>query len=231
MLSGIEIQEAVVRQNEFEIGKARLDKGICPFTGKKVGEFVRSGRDQRLDFQNQVKNRPRIKIDPFNAGQLNPNSYNVRLAPELLVYDIPHHNQTLGGFEAYVYPLDMKRANPTRELTIPRSGLILEPGVLYLGSTIEYTEAHNVVPQLNGRSSTGRLGLDVHATAGFGDVGFCGTWTLEMSVIHPLRIYAGVEIAQLAYFEISLRHETYRSNKYQGQRETRASGMHKDFGG
>ena len=78
----------------------------------------------------------------------------------------------------------------------------MQPGTIYLGSTIEYTETHQQVPFLEGKSSTGRLGIDIHATAGKGDVGFCNHWTMEISCIHPVRIYAGMPIGQIIYFQV-----------------------------
>jgi dCTP deaminase len=69
--------------------------------------------------------------------------------------------------------------------------------------TEEYTETHGYVPFLEGKSSVGRLGIDIHSTAGKGDEGFCNYWTLEMSVKLPVRIYAGMPVGQLIYFEIS----------------------------
>ena len=73
---------------------------------------------------------------------------------------------------------------------------------MYLGATLEYTETHRHVPFLEGKSSVGRLGIDIHATAGKGDVGFCNHWTLEISVARPVRVYAGMPIAQLIYFVV-----------------------------
>ncbi|MGB3985696.1 MAG: dCTP deaminase, partial [Limnochordia bacterium] len=130
----------------------------------------------------------KIFIEPFNIKQLNPNSYNLRLHNELLVYEEP--------------VLDMKKPNKTRLITIPESGLVLEPGRLYLGRTIEYTRTEGFVPMLEGRSSVGRLGLVIHVTAGFGDVGFAGYWTLEMFCVNPVKIYPGVEICQIYYHTI-----------------------------
>lgn len=124
-----------------------------------------------------------IVITPYSEKQLNPNSYNLRLHEELLVYT--------------ELPLDMKKPNPAEKLVIPESGLLLKPGILYLGRTLESTETHNLVPMLEGRSSIGRLGMLVHVTAGFGDVGFKGFWTLEISVIQPLIVYPGVEVCQI----------------------------------
>src|SRR5688572_33064186 len=97
----------------------------------------------------------------------------------------------------------MRRANRIRRRSIPPEGLVLSPNQLYLGRTSERTETHNLVPQIEGRSSVGRLGLFVHVTAGFGDVGFTGFWTLEMFGVQPIRIYAGVPICQIFYHELT----------------------------
>ena len=91
-----------------------------------------------------------------------------------------------------------KPARYTRH-RIPEGGVMLTPHRLYLARTVERTETRNLVPMLEGRSSVGRLGLFIHVTAGFGDVGFCGFWTLEMFCVQPVRIYAGVEIGQIFY--------------------------------
>jgi dCTP deaminase len=156
-----------------------------------------------------------ITIDPFRKDQLNPNSYNLRLHHDLLVYDHP--------------VLDMKEQNNAQKLTIPEEGLLLERDRLYLGRTLEYTETHNYVPMLEGRSSIGRLGLFVHITAGFGDVGFAGYWTLEMFCVQPIRIYAGVEICQIFYHAIEGPYEAYHSKKYQHNRGIQPSMLYKDF--
>ncbi|QTN38322.1 dCTP deaminase [Cryomorphaceae bacterium] len=156
-----------------------------------------------------------IKIDPFNEGQLNPNSYNLRLHNEVLVYD----NEVL----------DMKSENTATKMVIPEEGLLLETGKLYLGRTIEHTTTESFVPMLEGRSSIGRLGLFVHVTAGFGDVGFSGYWTLEMFCVQPIRIYPGVEICQIFYHSIDGDFEKYSSNKYQHNKEVQPSMLYKDF--
>ncbi len=156
-----------------------------------------------------------IKIDPFRKEQLNPNSYNLRLHNELLVYESP--------------VLDMKKPNTTRLITIPEEGLELETNTLYLGRTLEHTETQNLVPMLEGRSSVGRLGLFVHVTAGFGDVGFSGFWTLEIFCVQPIRIYSLVEICQLYFHTIQGDFETYNSGKYQHNQGVQPSLMYKDF--
>jgi dCTP deaminase len=105
----------------------------------------------------------------------------------------------------------------------------LEPGRLYLGRTVEHTTTYNLVPMLEGRSSVGRLGLYVHVTAGFGDTGFAGYWTLEMHCVHPIRIYAGVEICQIFYHQIEGEVVNYKSGKYQHNTEVQASRLWMDF--
>ena len=156
-----------------------------------------------------------IVIEPFDEKKLNPNSYNLTLADELLVYDQP--------------VLDMKRPNPTSRLTIPEEGMVLQPHRLYLGRTEEYTRTEWYVPMLEGRSSTGRLGLFIHVTAGFGDVGFAGYWTLEIFCVQPIRIYPHVEICQIYYHDIHGEYEPYRSGKYQHNTGIQPSLMYRDF--
>ena len=99
--------------------------------------------------------------------------------------------------------IDAKKHNKVRHFEIPPEGILLDPKELYLASTIEHTETYKHVPFLEGKSSTGRLGIDIHATAGKGDVGFCGFWTMEISCKRPVRIYAGMPIGQLIYYVVS----------------------------
>jgi dCTP deaminase len=131
----------------------------------------------------------RIVVRPFRRTCLGTNSYDVHLGPYIATY-------VDGG-------LDARKANEVVEVRMPKTGYVLVPGQLYLGVTEEYTETHGFVPFLEGKSSVGRLGIDIHSTAGKGDEGFCNHWTLEMSVKVPVRIYPGMPIGQLIYFEIS----------------------------
>ena len=150
-----------------------------------------------------------VIIDPFDESRLNPNSYNLTLHNELMVYE--------------EIVLDMRKANRVRRMAIPADGLVLQPSQLYLGRTVERTETHNLVPMIEGRSSVGRLGLFVHVTAGFGDVGFCGYWTLEMFAIGPVRIYAGVPICQIFYHDIRGPITEYHGGKYQNNTDIQPS--------
>ncbi len=155
-----------------------------------------------------------IVIKPFDEKRINPNSYNITLNNKLVVYDDP--------------VLDMKKKNSTHEIIIPEEGLVLEPNKLYLGRTNEYTETTGFVPCIDGRSSIGRLGLFIHVTAGFGDVGFKGTWTLEIQCVQPIRIYPNVEIGQLYYEQIQ-GEQTLYSGKYLNQIDATPSKMNVDF--
>ena len=156
-----------------------------------------------------------IIIDPFNEKQVNPNSYNLKLHNELVVYDSNI--------------LDMKKDNTGTKMIIPEEGLLLESNKLYLGRTVEYTETHNLIPMLEGRSSVGRLGLFVHVTAGFGDVGFKGYWTLEIFCVQPIKIYPNIEICQIFYHSIDGDYTSYEGGKYQANQDIQTSMLHKDF--
>jgi len=129
-----------------------------------------------------------IVIEPYRPEALGSNSYDVHLGNTLAVYEDD--------------VLDAREHNKVRYLEIPEEGFVFQPEQLYLGVTEEYTETHEHVPFLEGKSSAGRLGVDIHATAGKGDVGFCNHWTLEISVKKPVRLYAGMPIGQLIYFPL-----------------------------
>ncbi len=158
-----------------------------------------------------------IHITPFCEECLNPNSYNLTLHNEILVYE--------------EVVLDVKHPNRFRRITIPDEGLILSPGQIFLGRTVEHTETHNLVPMIEGRSSIARLGLFVHCSSGFGDVGFRGHWTIEMFAVQPIRIYAGIRICQIFYHELVGEVREYASEKYQNNRDVQPSMLYKEFAG
>ena len=140
-----------------------------------------------------------ILIRPYRPECLGSNSYDVHLGKTLATYVDAE--------------LDAKKHNTIEYFEIPDEGYVLLPHVFYLGVTEEYTETHAHVPFLEGKSSTGRLGIDIHATAGKGDVGFCNTWTLEISVSQPVIVYAGMPIGQLIYFKVNGDIENYYNRK------------------
>ena len=178
---------------------------------KGIAKMILSGKE----IKNRLGNE--IIIEPFSKKQLNPNSYNLKLHNKLLTYK----NETL----------DMKEVNDVEKIVIPKEGLLLQKNKLYLGRTQEYTKTKSFVPMLEGRSSIGRLGLFIHVTAGFGDVGFNGFWTLEIACIHPVRIYPNVEICQIFYHTLQGNYTPYKSNKYQDNAGIQPSMLYKDFEG
>ncbi|MDE7192072.1 MAG: dCTP deaminase [Clostridia bacterium] len=156
-----------------------------------------------------------IEIRPFNEKQIGPNSYNLRLSNELLVYKN--------------FPLDMKKNNEVEHIIIPETGYLLEPNKLYLGRTVEYTKTDKFIPMLEGRSSIGRLGVCIHVTAGFGDIGFSGFWTLELFCINPVIIYPNIEICQIYYHTVLGESNKYNSRKYQNNIGIQPSLLYLDF--
>jgi len=164
-----------------------------------------------------------IVIAPFDKSCLGTNSYDVHLAPTLRTYKPEFERVSRSRDDAFYggppmmtsvpKPLDCREKRETIDILISEHGYVLQPGELYLASTTEYTETLRCVPMLNGKSSLGRLGLSIHVTAGTGDVGFCGHWTMELFVIKPLRIYAGMKIAQLLYIEAREPNISYTEKK------------------
>ena len=129
-------------------------------TGSKVLEEIEKGN---------------ICISPFDKKQLNPNSYNVRLGSTLKVYTDN--------------VLDFNKDNPSKTIESPVDGFVLQPGELYIGNIVERVSTDKYISAVDGRSSIGRLGILIHATAGFGDIGFDGNYTLERFYVKPVRIY------------------------------------------
>ena len=173
-------------------------------TGKEIAKEVLAGR---------------IVIDPFTPSQVQPNSYDFRLSDKLLIYDRPTVKvETRAGQPSRTVPdsawhLDTRGKNTTKELTIPPEGLILQPGTLYLGHTVERVGSEHFVPMIAARSSSGRMGLMVYLNSGFGDLGFINQWTLELTVVHPLLVRPGDRVGQfhfhVAYGEVDLYRGSY----------------------
>lgn len=158
-----------------------------------------------------------ITIEPYTWSFAGPNSYDVRLASELKTYRLPDCR----------WPLDSRSDNACDDLLIPESGLILKPNILYLGRTIERLHSNTYAATIHGRSSVGRLGITVHQTAAFIDVGFSGVVTLEIVVVHPVRVHAGMRIAQVAFHPLVGDVELY-VGKYQHAVSVEASKLFRD---
>jgi len=161
-----------------------------------------------------------IVIEPFKPEHANPNSYDVCLGNTIRVYTAPM--------------LDAKEHNETAVMTIPEQGMILIPGMLYLGSTVERVNSRLYRPSINGKSSIGRLGISIHVTAGYGDVGFSGnSWTLEITVIKPTRVYAGMKIGQIEFSEVrgkvAVPYDKKPDSKYNGDNVAKESMNYKNY--
>jgi len=156
----------------------------------------------------------RILIDPFDERAVNPNSYNFRLGSQLKVYDS--------------FPVDPKIQNSCREIEMPTSGYVLEAHRLYLAHTLERLGSPYYAPTFAARSSVARLGLFINLSASLGDIGFFGQWTLQLFPAQPVRLYPGMRIGQMMWWqplgEISL-----YEGKYQGSIGPASTLIHRDF--
>jgi len=153
----------------------------------------------------QIKNeymRGNIVITPFDNNLLNPNSYNFRIGKQILMYKTDE-------------VIDTRMQPSTVAIDFPDDGLVLEPGRLYLGHTLEVMGSSCYVPIIGGRSSTGRLGLFVHITAPLGDIGYFGQWTLQLRATIPVRVYPGQKIGQMIFVKAYGEIDSYQG-KYQG---------------
>jgi len=185
------------------------------------GEQKKSERSKDMILSGtEIKNRlgKDIIISPFSEQRVNPNSYNLRLAPMLYIYDVPKNE-----------PLDPRKKYRLSAIEMPPTGLVLEPGRLYLGFTVEWTETYNLVPLVEGRSSLGRLGLFVHITAGFGDNGYRGRWTLELSCVQPVVVYPYMEVCQIYFHTIAGDTSMRYKGKYNGAGTVLGSKLHQEF--
>lgn len=134
-------------------------------------------------------NNGKIVIKPLNLDNICANSVDVTLNKTLLIYK----NKTL----------DMISNEQTEEIVIPNDGLVLQPGELYIGMTNEVAGSEHYIPMYEGRSSLARLGISSHISAGFGDIGYVNKWTLEITVVKPVRIYPNIRIGQVYFVEPS----------------------------
>jgi dCTP deaminase len=165
-------------------------------------------------------NKGNIVIKPFNAKYLNPNTVDLTLNKLCKRY--------IGDI------LDCKAENPVEEFDIPEEGYVLQPGELYLYSCNERIGVkNNICATVMGKSSLGRLGLDIHVCAGFVDTGFEGSLVLEMRVIKPLKIYPNMKICQIKFEyvegEIMESYDKKSTSKYHNQSGVVESKMHKNF--
>lgn len=139
-----------------------------------------------------------IEIDPFVAEHVNPASVDLTLGDDVVTY-------------RRLAVLDSRIENAEHRFKIEDS-IVLVPGELYLMHTAERVCTREFVPVIDGKSSLGRLGVSVHVTAGYGDPGFDGQWTLEVTCVLPVRVYAGMRFAQMRFHTVHGELRQYAGN-------------------
>lgn len=161
----------------------------------------------------------KIAITPWDEKRVGTNSYDVVLSPKLKRYTHYGHGVAL----------DPRQSNPVEEFDIPSNGFLLRASQFVLGATNEYCEnlTNDLVPMIEGRSSIARLGLTIHSSAGYGDVGFCGNWTLEITAAEDIIIYQYMPIGQLYWVRTTPTERKYKG-KYQGQMQVTESRLNQE---
>lgn len=147
---------------------------------------------------------------------LDENFINVTLGDSIKIYDSPY--------------LDVRDPKATIEYPIPDSGFVIMPRELYIAATFEFTKTYGFVPILNESDSLAGLGMKSHITAGFGDNGFEGTWTLEIEGSIPVRLFPHMVIGTLYYNPLIGNRDTLYRGKYFGQIEPTASRLSEEYG-
>jgi len=155
-----------------------------------------------------------ITIEPFLPQNVNPNSYNFRLHPHMKVYE--------DGI------IDIKEEKRTTDVYIGPEGMVLEPMKLYLASTVETMGSTRFVPTYAARSSIARLGMFINLSASLGDIGFIGRWTIQLLAVNRIRVYAGMNIGQMMFWNVQGDIRLYKG-KYQGAQEAFASRLYMDY--
>ncbi|MGM0347242.1 dCTP deaminase [Streptomyces sp. Adlamb9] len=148
-----------------------------------------------------------ITIEPYDPARLSPNAYDWCLGDTLRI---------CAG------DLDAAAPTPYTETTIPLSGLVLEPGVLYLGVTHERTGSETYAQLLNGNRAIGALGIWVHVSAPLGHQGHAIRWTLEIRVARPVRVYPQMTFGKLVFLRCL---GTAASYQLHGQKYTSTAGI------
>jgi dCTP deaminase len=158
--------------------------------------------------------RGEITIEPFSENHVGPNSYDFTLGERCKIYK---------NIE-----LDAAKENLTDDLFVDRTGIQLAPGRIYLFNTAEIIGSSHFVPIIRGRSSVGRLGLFVHITADLINIGSLNQLTLQLTAMQPVRVYPGMLIGQVTFWQVEGEIEHYRG-KYQGVQSPASSQSYTEF--
>ena len=199
----------MAKEAGIELPEYKYDESIQLVGGKLTGsEIVR---------QMIMGN---IEIEDFDMNRIGPNSYDLLLDNVFKTYRPIYQSKNKNDHTMY---LDMLKENPFEEFIIPEDGYPLMPGKVYIATTKERTFTNKFQPNIDGRSSVGRLGISIHQTAGFGDIGFDGKWTLEITVAQPIIIYPNIPICQISFFVPAGDTSIQYNGRYQHQTEAQTS--------
>lgn len=180
------------------------------------------------DLRTQVDSG-RVRLDPWDPSMIQPASIDVRLDRHFRIFE--NHRYL------FIDPAQ-EQSELTREVSVdPGEAFVLHPGEFVLGATYEQVNLpDDLAARLEGKSSLGRLGLLTHSTAGFIDPGFSGHVTLELSNVAtlPIKLYPGMKVGQLCFFQLSSAAEhpygsSAAGSHYQGQRGPTPSRSHVGF--
>lgn len=184
-------------------------------TGQAIRESVNNGS---------------ITIEPYDENNINPNSYNLTIGNTCKILDFNSNiNTNPFNEDAFYKYIDTAKPICYIDIEIPEDGLILHPDKLYLIATKETIGSDCYIPMITGRSSMGRMGVSVHQEAGFGDIGYHGKWTLQITVVKPTRIYPNMKMAQMYMVVPSGYIKDLYHGKYQNSKEAAGSQINKDF--
>lgn len=163
---------------------------------------------------NKELKRGSIYVDNGEKN-LDRNFINIKLGSTLKVYDAP--------------ALQVTKKTPVKEIIIPENGLVLMPNRLYIGATEEYTKTYGFVPMLTGNDELAAAGIKTHITAGFGDNGFEGTWTLEIECAMPITVFSGMPMGSIYYVPILGEGDILYRGKYFKQIEPTTSKLNNEY--
>jgi len=176
-----------------------------------MSQGILSGEEIRFQVQ-----KGSIDIDPWNTERLNPASYDLTLGSQIVVYADAVEGDDLRGLRpnSERKPLHAAKENPVRVFNVaPGEDIPIFPGIGYLMHTFERIHTDVFVPIIDGKSSLGRLFVKVHETAGYGDPGFDGQYTLEVTCVQPVVLRVGMRICQMRFHTIVGEVRSYKEHK------------------
>lgn len=155
---------------------------------------------------------------PLNLNRVGPNSYDIMIGETLTTYVADK-------------PMDPRNQDTfvTKQEVIPETGYLLQPNKLYLIPTEHEIGSDCYIPIMTGRSSLGRSGVSVHQEAGFGDIGFRGIWTLQVTTVFPYIIYPHMKMAQIYFITPYGDINKWYNGKYQNSKTESSTKIFNDL--